>query len=418
MMMFIMLKRYRYRAYPTPGQVEPIARLFGCVRTAYNDALAHCRDTYEMTGKKPSAAQLSLRLTEMKHTEGRAWLAEAASAPLQQSLRDLEKAYKAFFDSVTGKRKGKQKARLPRFKKRSHKQSARFTRKFFRVRETTHGVGFVRLTRIGEIRFVASRPLPSEPSSVTLMREPDGSYYVSFVVETVPRAVVEPSAYAIGVDMGLNHLAIGVSSTGERLIVENPRVLRRAEKHLAHLQRQLSRKQKGSRRREKQRMRVAKAYAKVRNTRSHYAHQVANKIVDENQVIALEDLNVKALARTRLAKSVMDASWGLLRRLIEEKAAERGRSVVYADRFAPTSQTCSVCGAPGGRKPLSVREWSCDTCGARLDRDLNAAVNIMLAAGLAESLNAQERNVRHVLARAVTVDTVNPLKTVLFTPRG
>ena len=127
---------------------------------------------------------------------------------------------------------------------------------------------------------------------------------------------------------------------------------------------------------------------------------------------------MKALARTRLAKSVTDASWGLLRRLIEEKAAERGRSVVYAGRFAPTSQTCSVCGAPGGRKPLSVREWLCDTCGARLDRDLNAAVNIMLAAGLAESLNAQDRNVRHVLARAVTVDTVNPLKTALFMPRG
>lgn len=268
----------------------------------------------------------------------------------------------------------------------------------------------MRLAKIGNVRFVLSRPLPAEPSSVTLIREPDGKYYVSFVVD-VPAEniqIPEPSAYAVGVDLGLNRLAVAVNSEGERVFFENPRPLKKAAARLATLQRQLSRKKRGSNRYEKQRIRLAKAHAKVRNTRSHYAHQVANKVVDENQVIALENLNVAGLSRTRLGKSVLDASWGLLRRLIEEKADERHRMVVFADRFAPTSQLCSVCGEPGGRKPLNIREWACTKCGMRLDRDANACVNIMLAAGLAESLNEQKRDVRRLLAGAVAVDAVNP----------
>lgn len=409
-----MLKRYRYRAYPKPGQAEPIARLFGCVRVTYNDALAYALETYRLTGAKPSAAELSARLTALKKSEERFWLSEVSSVPLQQALRDLDKAYKAFFNTVTGQRKGKHGAHAPRFKKRSHRQSARFTKNSgFIVHETTHRVGFVRLAKIGNVRFVLSRPLPAEPSSVTLIREPDGKYYVSFVVDipTENIQVPEPSAYAVGVDLGLNHLATTVNSEGERMFFENPRPLKAAAARLAALQRQLSRKRRGSNRYEKQRIRVAKAHAKVRNTRSHYAHQVANKVVDENQVIALENLNVAGLSRTRLSKSVLDASWGLLRRLIEEKATERHRMVVFADRFAPTSQLCSVCGEPGGRKPLNIREWACAKCGTCLDRDTNACVNIMLAAGLAESLNEQRRDVRRLLAGAVTVDAVNP-------PRG
>lgn len=321
------------------------------------------------------------------------------------------KPIRLFFATVTGQRKGKRGAHAPRFKKRSHRQSARFTKNSgFIVHETTHRVGFVRLAKIGNVRFVLSRPLPAEPSSVTLIREPDGKYYVSFVVD-VPAEniqIPEPSAYAVGVDLGLNRLAVAVNSEGERVFFENPRPLKKAAARLATLQRQLSRKKRGSNRYEKQRIRLAKAHAKVRNTRSHYAHQVANKVVDENQVIALENLNVAGLSRTRLGKSVLDASWGLLRRLIEEKADERHRMVVFADRFAPTSQLCSVCGEPGGRKPLNIREWACTKCGMRLDRDANACVNIMLAAGLAESLNEQKRDVRRLLAGAVAVDAVNP----------
>lgn len=397
------IKRYRYRAYPKKGQKQSIAALFGCVRAVYNDALAHSEEQYHQTKKKPSGKELSARLTHLKHTPEKAWLKDVSAVPLQQSLRDLDKAYTNFFNSITGKRKGV-RVGAPKFKKRSSKQSARFTSQVFKVRQTSHGVGFVKLPKIGEIRFNLSRDLPTPPTSMTLIREPDGKYYVSFVVKTTPKPAPEPTAYAVGVDMGLKDLAVAVNSNGESTVFPNVRPLKHAEKKLARLQKQLSKKRKGSNRYTKQRLRVAKAHTKVRNVRTHYLHQVANQVVNENQVIALETLMVMGLARTRLGKSVLDASWGRLTRLIEEKAAEYGRTVIRVDRFAPTTQTCSICGAPNGRKPLNVREWVCAGCGHRVDRDRNAAVNIMLAAGLAESLNEHcGDDVRRSLVDAVVV---------------
>lgn len=397
------LKRYRYRAYPKKGQKQPIAALFGCVRVVYNDALAYSQEQYQQTKKKPSGKELSARLTRLKQTPGKAWLRDVPAVPLQQSLRDLDRAYTNFFASITGKRKG---ARVgsPKFKKRSNRQSARFASRAFKVRETSHGVGFVKLPKIGDIRFQLSRDLPSDPTSVTLIREPDGAYYVSFVVETTPGPAPKPTAYAVGVDMGLKDLAVTVNSNGGSTIFANTRPLKQAEKKLARLQKQLSKKKKGSNRYVKQRLRVAKAHTKVRNVRTHYLHHVANQVVNENQVIALETLTIKGLARTRLGKSVLDASWGQLNRLIEEKAADRGRTLIRVDRFAPTTQTCSVCGTPNGKKPLNIREWVCAGCHSRVDRDRNAAVNIMLAAGLAESLNEHcGDNVRRLLVDAVVV---------------
>lgn len=400
-----MLKRFRYRAYPTPGQIEPINRIFGCTRVVFNDALALCKAEYEATGKKPSSAELSKQLTASKKTEERAWLAEVSAVPLQQSLRDLDTAFKNFFTSHSGKRKGK-KVAPPKFKSKNNVQKARFTTAAgFKIIGTTHGVGFVRLPKIGRIRFALSRSLPSAPSSVTLIREADGRYYVSFVVDVQPAEHPAPAAEAVGLDLGLTHLAITVNTAGELTKYENPRWLRAKERKLARLQHDLARKKKPSNRYKKQQHRIAVAHRKIRETRAHYLHQVANKVVDENQIIALESLSVEGLKRTRLGKSVSDASWGRLTRLIAEKAAERGRTVITADRWAPTTQTCSVCGAPGGKKALNIRAWQCQECLSWLDRDANAAVNIMLAAGLAESLNGRGENVRHRLAGAVTCET-------------
>ena len=397
------LKRYRYRAYPRKGQEQLVAALFGCVRVVFNDALAYSVEQYKETGRKPSSGELSARLTRLKQAPEKAWLRDVSAVPLQQSLRDLDRAYTNFFTSVTGKRRGT-RVGAPRFRRRSNRQAARFTSKAFKVRETSHGVGFVKLPKIGEIRFSLSRGLPSPPTSVTLIQEADGKYYVSFVVETTPTPAPEPTAYAVGVDMGLKDLAITVNSNGESTVFPNIRPLKKAEKKLSRLQKQLSRKKKGSNRYAKQRLRVAKAHTKARNTRAHYLHHVANQVVNENQVITLETLTVRGLARTRLGKSVLDASWGHLNRLIAEKAAEYSRTLIRVDRFAPTTQTCSICGAPNGRKPLNIREWVCTSCRSRVDRDRNAAVNIMLAAGLAESLNEQcGDNVRRSLA-----DAVNP----------
>ena len=395
------IKRYRYRAYPTAGQKQLVAALFGCVRVVYNEALAYSEEQYKDTGRKPTSGELSARLTRLKQTPEKAWLRDVSAVPLQQSLRDLDRAYTNFFASITGKRRGV-RVDAPRFRRRTSRQAARFTSQAFKVRETTHGVGFVKLPKIGEIRFSLSRALPSPPTSVTLIQEADGRYYVSFVVETTPTPAPKPKAYAVGVDMGLKDLAVTVNSNGETTVFPNIRPLRQAEKKLARLQKQLSRKKKGSNRYAKQRLRVAKAHTKARNTRAHYLHHVANQVVNENQVITLETLTVRGLARTRLGKSVLDASWGHLNRLIAEKAAEYGRTLIRVDRFAPTTQTCSICGAPNGRKPLNIREWVCTSCRSRVDRDRNAAVNIMLAAGLAESLNEQcGDNVRRSLADAV-----------------
>lgn len=393
------VKRYRYRASPTMGQCAAMARVFGCIRVVWNDALT-AREAARKDGVRiPSRKDLSMALTAMKRTHERHWLAEVSSVPLQQSLADLDRAYRNFFDSLTGKRKGR-KMRPPRYKKRSNRQAARFTRNArFKIEETGHGVGFVTLPKIGRVRYESSRPLPSEASSVTLILEPDGRYYVSFVVDVHSEALapVEPVA---GVDVGLADLAVVARSDGTREKHSNPRWLRAKERRLARAQRALSRKQRGSANREKARHRVAVHHRKVREARLDHHHKLALRLVRENQTVAVEGLSVAGLARTRMAKSIHDAGWSVLLRLLREKADALGREVIVIDRWEPTTRTCSVCGASGSKKPLSVRVWTCQECDTRLDRDYNAAVNIMVAAGLAETLNARGGSVRRRLAVA------------------
>ena len=396
------LKRYRYRAYPTEAQANALARVFGCVRVVFNDVVA-AREAARQGGEPfPTAGELSKQLlTEAKRTPERAWLAEVSAVPLQQSVRDADRAYRNFFDSIAGKRKGR-KVGAPRFKSKHGKQSARFTANArFTVDETADGVGHVRLQKVGRVRFASSRPLPTIPSSVTVIREADGRYYLSFVVE-VPAPVPLPNTErSAGVDMGLIDLAAIVYSDGMREKITNPRWLRTRERALARAQRSLSRKQKGSNNRAKARREVAALHRKVRETRADHHHKLARRLVRENQTVALEGLSVAGLGRTRLAKSVHDAGWGTLIRLIKEKAATHGRDARVISRWTPTTQPCSVCGAPGGKKPLHIRQWACTECGTILDRDYNAAVNVMVAAGLAETLNACGPDVRPRLAGAV-----------------
>jgi putative transposase len=228
-----------------------------------------------------------------------------------------------------------------------------------------------------------------------VIREPDGRYYASFVVERAP-APLPDCDHEVGVDVGLARLV--VTSGGE--IIANPRFLRARQRRLAQAQRALSRKQKDSANRAKARHRVAVLHRKVREARLDHAHKTALRLVRDNQAVYAEDLAVSGLARTRLAKSVYDASWGQLLRLLAEKAQHYGRGFYRVGRFVPTSQTCSGCGASDGPKPLSVRAWTCAACGAVHDRDVNAARNI-LAAGRAERLNASGGDVRPPPAVAV-----------------
>ncbi|MGW6425652.1 RNA-guided endonuclease InsQ/TnpB family protein [Nocardia sp. NPDC055053] len=391
------LTRCRYRAYPTGEQQRMLAKSFGSARVVYNDALRTRRDAHARGVPIGDTDVQKLVITRAKTTPERAWLAEVSSVVLVQACQDARKAYRNFFDSLIGKRKGR-KIGAPRFKSRKSRQSIRFTRNGFGV--TTRGV---RLAKIGDVALEWSRELPSAPSSVTVLRESDGRYYASFVVErdVMP---LPPAITVAGVDLGLIDLAVIARNDGTVEKVANPRHLRSAERRLACAQKALSRKQKGSHNRAKARVRVAALHRKVHQTRLDHHHKLALRLIRENQAVAVEDLAVSGLTRTRLAKSVHDAGWSTLVRLLEEKAVQYGREVVKVDRWFPSTRTCSACGRVGEKKSLQVREWTC-ACGVVHDRDINAAVNIMDAAGLAESINACGPDVRLQPDGAVGIET-------------
>ena len=294
---------------------------------------------------------------------------------LQQALADLNTAYRNFFASVTGKRKGP-KAGPPRFRSRKdRRQAVRFTAN---ARFKVLASGKLRLPKIGDVKVRWSRDLPSDPSSVTVIMDAAGRYFASFVVDSQPGAA--PAAEPVtGIDLGLTHFA--VLSDGRK--IASPRFLRRAEHKLRRAQRELSRKQDGSRNRDKARLKVARSHARVADARREFHHQLSTALIRDNQAVAVENLAVNGLARTQLAKSVHDAGWSAFTGMLEYKARLYGREFHRIGRFEPTSQVCSACGVKDGPKPLHIRTWQCQACGMWLDRDINAAVNVARAAGLA-----------------------------------
>jgi putative transposase len=369
--------RYNFRLYPTPGQQQALARAFGCARVVFNDALRARQEARAAGRPYPTDRELSARLTAVKATPERAWLSQVSATVLQQSLADLNTAYRNFFASVSGKRKGT-KIQPPQFKSRKdRRQSIRFTAS---ARFKVLPGGKLRLPTIGDVSVRWSRALPSAPSSVTVIKDPAGRYFASFVVQTGP-AAIPATGPVIGIDLGLTHFA--VLSDGRK--ITSPRFLRRAEKKLKRAQRTLSGKEKGSKNRDKARLKVARAHARVTDARRDFHHQLSTALIRENQAVAVEDLAVRGLARTRMAKSVHDAGWSAFVGMLEYKARLYGRECRRIGRFEPTSQVCSACGAKDGPKPLHVRVWQCRACGAWLDRDVNAAVNVARAAGLAVS---------------------------------
>ncbi|MFI1523236.1 RNA-guided endonuclease InsQ/TnpB family protein [Kitasatospora cineracea] len=367
--------RYAFRLYPTGAQRAALARAFGCARVVFNDGLRAREDARAAGAPVPSAAELSRRLTEAKRTPERAWLREVSAVVLQQALRDLDAAYRAFFAGLAA---GGPRFGAPRLRRRrDSRQSIRFTNNAGWA--ITDG-GRLRLPKVGDLKMKWSRRLPSAPSSVTVVQDAAGRCFASFVAEVEPGRS-ERTDSAVGVDLGLHHFAVLSDGTA----ISAPRFLRRAEKRLRRAQRALARKQPGSRNREKARGRVAREHVRVADRRRDFHHQVSTALIRENQTVAVEDLAVGALARTWLAKSVHDAGWSAFVRMPEYKARKFGRTLVRIDRFAPTSQVCSACGVRDGRKPLRVRAWTCPACGVHHDRDVNAARNIATAAGPAVS---------------------------------
>ena len=400
--------RYRYRAYPTAKQQRAISRLLGACRVAFNDALTYAKEQHAAGNPYPKAKGLQHHvLTVGKKTKQRSWMNELCAVALQQAVSEADVAYRNFFSSVKGERKGRRMGH-PKYRRRSeNRQSAKFTKAAkFSVTVTGERDATVRLTGIGELKFVLSRPLPSEPSSVTVIREADGRLYVSFVV-----AVEETGGETVnrisGIDMGLSSFAtvLTVDENGEENTekIDTPKFLRRRARALARSQRAHARKQKGSRNREKSRVRVAVHHRKVRDARLDHAHQVADTLVNNNDVIATETLSLAGMAKTSGA-SVHDQAIGQFLAVLTEKAARRGVALVKVGRFFPSTQLCSNCHSqtgPKGREELDVRHWTCAECGVDHDRDVNAARNILAeglrllelqrncdADGLSESLNA------------------------------
>lgn len=422
-----MKQRYSYRAYPTTRQQRDLSRLFGCCRYIYNQVIADRQMIYETglhevveprpTGKNPTRVVRSFDANRQAAliTNQRArkpWLNDVSSVALIQAMRDAEQAFTNFFSSVSGKRKGP-KVGFPRFKSRfSGKQSARFTSNGFRV-----DVDRVFIAKIGWMKFALSRELPSAPSSVTVTLKPDLTYEVSFVVDVTPVDLAPKTERHAGIDAGLDTFATVVYSDGTREKIDNPRFYRKQQRKLRSAQRTLSRKQGPDRRTrqkasngwKKQQAKVARLHAEVAHARQDFARKLARRLASENTTIAIESLNIRGLSRSSgrnaqgrgLRRSVHDVAWGSFFASLGHVAGDR----LIVVNPAYTSQSCAACGVLDGPKPLAVREWTCQECDALLDRDWNAATNILLAAGQAESLNAGGGDVRLQLAVAVTVET-------------
>jgi len=372
--------RYRYRIYPTRQQRKDLEKVFGCCRVVWNDALALVK-AIPRGQKWPSLFELlKICITQAKKREDRKWLAEVSNIPLQQTLRDLGVAFKNYFDSIKGKRKG-DPVGFPHFKKKIHRQSVRFTKNGFKIKGNK-----VYISKIGKIKIVWSRPLPSEPSSVTVIKERCGHYFLSFVVEVKP-INIKPKNHSVGVDLGLKTLA--TLSTGEKIKAPNMRLI---EQKIRRGRRKLSRTKPDSKRRERIRLAIARMEAKRANIRRDFNQKLATRLVRENSIVVLEDLQVSKMVKTRsLARAISRAGWRQIREMCEAKAAMiADREVRVIPRYKPTSQICSYCGYKWGKLKLWVRTVVCPKCGAEHDRDVNAALNI-LAAGLAD-LNGQMRS--------------------------
>jgi putative transposase len=357
-----MKARYQYRFYPTIQQQQSLTRLFGCVRVVWNDALAICKQAEKL----PSNNDLQkLVITQAKKTTEREWLSDVSSVPLQQSVADLGIAYKNFFDSLKGKRKGK-KVGTPRFKKKTNQQSARFVKTGFSIQGEQ-----VYLAKIGNVKPIWSRELPSSPSSVTVIKDCANRYFLSFVVEVKP-VNIDAKNQSIGIDLGRKTFA--VMSNGEK--AQSPDYSK-LDRKIRKLQKKLARQPKDSKRSHKTRIKIAKLHNQITDTRQDFLHKLSTKIISENQVIVLEDLNVSGMVKNRkLARSISLQGWRQFRTLCEGKAEKFNRDFRVISRWEATSQICSKCGYKWGKLDLKIRSLKCLNCGTEHDRDENAAKNI------------------------------------------
>lgn len=355
------LKAYKYRIYPTPGQQEKLNQTFGCVRVVWNRLV----ENFNLYGSPSYDPKMSEKT--VKEDSRFPWLKDVSAAALQQKRMDFSETKSQFFNKS-------RKAKLGRmsFRRKQGRQSYRLPNQKFSLSQETRTI---RLEKIGHVPVVIDRKIPNDANyrSVTVSKSPTGKFFVSVLVK-IGIDLLPMTGKSVGIDLGLKDLFI--LSNGD--VVNNPRWYRKSQAKLAKEQKHLSRKKKGSKRYERQRVKVARVHEKTANQRKHFTHSISTALVGEFDVICVEDLNVAGMKRGNLGKSISDAGWSEFVRQLDYKAKWYGKSFVKIDRFYPSSQICSTCGHRDGKKSLDVREWTCSNCGKRHDRDLNAATNVLV----------------------------------------
>lgn len=363
--MKIVNKSYRYRFYPTEEQKEQLSHAFGCSRFVYNHFLKIKTDAYYEKKERINYHKTSELLTLLKANENHAWLKDVSSVTLQQTLRNLDKAFTNFFSK---------RARYPSFKKKNSRQSVRYVKSGF-----TFCDGILRIAKNKDpldIRW--SRKFSGEPTSITISKDCSGRYFVSFSIEE-PLQNLHKLDNVIGLDVGIKDVFV----TSDGCKSGSFQYTRKYEKKLAKRQKELSKKVKGSKNRAKAKLKVAKVHAKISDSRNDFNNKMSTKLISENQAIAVESLHVKGMQKNhKLAKSIADSSWGDFFRKLKYKAEWYGREILEIDRWFPSSKRCSCCGYINNGLKISDRIWECPSCKKMLDRDINAAKNI-LTVGLA-----------------------------------
>ena len=376
-----MNKGFEYRLYPNWGQTQLLARTFGCSRWIYNHFLEEKVKVYKENRQSLSYCKCSKMLTELKKQENTAWLSEVDSKALQQSLRDLDRAYKNFFRAKN--------IGFPKFKKKKSRKTYRTPAA--KIVDDTH----VWIPKVGLVKARISRPIEGRIVSATIKQVPSGKYFIVFTCVDIPEPSKSNAGKVVGIDLGIASLV--TTSDGEK--IEGVADTRKLEKKLVKEQRKLSRKKKGSNNRAKQKIKVARVHEKIANKRKDHLHKVTAKLISENQVVCAETLNVAGMMKNHhLAKSIAMQSFATILGFLEYKAGERGKIFVQVDRWFASSKTCHSCGVKANAMSLNLRSWQCENCGARHDRDINAAQNI-----LAEGIRILNGTEGHSGTAALTV---------------